>query len=75
MKLNWIAGWITPTGTTKRCRCWKHNQNGKLTRVYKHPQVGMVFAQICGEGGFAIVSADASVEQIKQIMELYLCVK
>lgn len=71
MKLNWIAGWITPIGSPKRCRCWKHFRDGRLTRVYKHPQVELVFAQISGEDGFTIVSADASVEQLKKIMGAY----
>lgn len=67
--MNWIAGWITPEGCSKRCRCWKSFRNGNKIRVYMHPNFRMVFAQAVGDDNFIIVSADASVERIKKLME------
>ena len=67
--MNWIAGWITPEGCGKRCRCWKAARNGNLMRVYRHPTFDLVFAQICSDEPFILISADASVERIKKLME------
>ena len=66
--MNWIAGWITPKDCTKRCRCWKSSRNGNLVRVYRHPTFDLVFANICSEEPFTLISADASVERIKKLM-------
>lgn len=67
--MNWIAGWITPERYNKRCRCWKAYRNGNLIRVYYHPQFKLVFAQALGDEKFTIISADATVERVKKLME------
>jgi len=67
--MNWIAGWINPKGCEKRCRCWKSTRNGVVIRVYRHPMFNLVFAQNSAKEPFIIVSADASVDRMKKLME------